>query len=249
MEGLHAALIHTDTAFFANRMQATTRWVTWGDGLLSGLRVVEVPGDSFMARLVVADERRGYERRSQPAAMPLYRVSASEKWTPNNACKYGGNVEPAGRIPRTPTGRFPMPLVTWGAPGSDDDADKVPGEVLAHAKEAFGRRSEGQVAVLVFDSVMDGGDPAENYWLRFEHPLVRIELQISAGPYGSRLQGRLEPSIAIQVQLELDAGSAPRCVAVRHARFLFERLNHGVVRLSLLGTRTPPILHTDWFWI
>jgi hypothetical protein len=134
-----------------------------------------------------------------------------------------------------------------GAPVPEDDADRVPDEVIAHAKEAFARRSTGQVASLVFDTLVDEGAPAEDHQLRFEHPLARVELHVSAGETDSRLHGSLERSEARRVELEFDMGNVSRVAEVSDMRFEFEPVPHGLIRLTLLDESGAPMLHTDWF--
>jgi hypothetical protein len=147
----------------------------------------------------------------------------------------------------TVPGRFAWRRVKMGAPVPDDDAQKVPEEVIANAKAAFGRRSEGQLAVLVFDSLLDADAPAADHLLRFAHPLVQVELQVSSGPNGSRLSGRLEPPATPHVQLEFDTAGAPSVREVSGGTFLFERVDHGVIRLNLLTEGSAPFVQTDWF--
>jgi hypothetical protein len=157
------------------------------------------------------------------------------------------DVKLRDRTRRLPTTRLAWRLVKMGGSAPADDTNEVPDDVIAAAKEAFGRRSESQVAILISDSLLDEDAPASDHRLRFEHPLVRIDLQVSAGPHKSRLRGRLEPPVAPRVQLEFDAGPVSRPAAVTDGTFLFERVHHGVTRLTLLGGDTLPTLHTDWF--
>jgi hypothetical protein len=130
--------------------------------------------------------------------------------------------------------------------GSNDISDKVPDEVADRAKAAFRRRSVGEVAALVHDSLVDDGDPATDHRLRFEHLLVAIDVRVTAGPDGIHLEGQLEPPVSIRIELELDAGDISLLEEVVEGAFSFSRVDHGVVRLRLRNPGGTPI-DTDWF--
>jgi hypothetical protein len=130
--------------------------------------------------------------------------------------------------------------------GSKDISDEVPDEVVDRAKAAFRRRSVGEVAALVHDSLVDGGDPATDYRLRFEHPLVEVDLRVTSGPEGIKLNGHIEPPVSIRVELELDAGDISLLEEVVEGAFTFGRVDHGVIRLRLRNPGGTPI-DTDWF--
>ena len=132
--------------------------------------------------------------------------------------------------------------------GSDDIRDQVPDDVVARAKASFGRRSPGDVAVLVFDSLVDEGAPATDHRLRFEHPLMVIEVHVSAQADGSALEGRVEPALAERVEVQLDEAELSFVDQVTNGAFSFERLGHGPIRLRLTGQGIPAV-HTDWFRI
>ncbi len=66
------------------------------------------------------------------------------------------------------------------AKDADEYPEQVPESVVAEAKAAFARKADGDVAILVHDSLIDGDDTAADHRLRFEHPQVLIDLQVSA---------------------------------------------------------------------
>ena len=122
----------------------------------------------------------------------------------------------------------------------------VPEEVVSRAKMAFAQRTNTRVAALTFDSLIDGGDPAQDHLLVFEDGRARIDLQVCAHAASSHLLGRIEPATATRVQLEQQSG-APRLASVADGRFCFKRVRHGVIRLSVLDETASPVLCTDWF--
>jgi hypothetical protein len=129
----------------------------------------------------------------------------------------------------------------------DEAPETVPADVLARAKGAFLQRTSGEVAELVFDSLLDGGDSASKHRLRFEHPRVRVELVVSAGASASSLRGIVDPPVAVSVQVQADATDVSVVTAVQDGAFSFESVGHGVIRLNLLGEPAARVLHTDWF--
>src|SRR5262245_32083782 len=52
----------------------------------------------------------------------------------------------------------------------DTAPEDVPEEVIAQAKAVFAGRTSGEIAALVWDSLVDDGAPAANHRLRFQHP-------------------------------------------------------------------------------
>src|ERR1700685_3270517 len=69
----------------------------------------------------------------------------------------------------------------------------VPDEVVAQAKGAFRQRTEGEVASLVFDSLVDEDAPAPAHRLRFEHPVIQLDVYVSTTAEGSRLSVETHP--------------------------------------------------------
>ena len=130
--------------------------------------------------------------------------------------------------------------------GQDDASERVPESLIARTKRAFGRPAvPGELAVLIFDSLLDQDDPAANHRLRFEHPRLAIEVHISASTSQSDLTGLVEPPSSLEVHLEQLDGDARRQDAA-DGRFAFPQIPHGPVRLHLTGAVIPRI-HSDWF--
>ncbi len=134
-----------------------------------------------------------------------------------------------------------------GTSAPDDDPERVPPEVIARAKEAFGQRAEGQLAALVFDSLVDEGAPAEDHVLRFEHPSVQIELRVSVRDSGSTLVGQVNVREARRVQLQFTPPDGSVLAEVTDDYFSFEEVGHGIMRLNLFAEGPEPIVRTDWF--
>jgi hypothetical protein len=133
--------------------------------------------------------------------------------------------------------------------GSEEGPEQVPDRVVAEAQAAFGRRIGGELAVLVRDTLIDRCDPAADHRLRFEHPALTLELQVSATAGGSSLRGTVHPTTSLRVQLEFAAGATGREVDATSGGFVLDRIPHGLVRLHLLGPGDTPPIHTDWFRI
>ncbi len=105
-----------------------------------------------------------------------------------------------------------------------DASPDPPEQEIAEAKAAFGRRTEGELAVLVLDTLIEGCDSASDHLLRFEHPDLTLHLHILATPAGSSLHGTVEPVTPLHVQgLEFQAKlRAPRCRDAANGTFAFE---------------------------
>ena len=101
--------------------------------------------------------------------------------------------------------------MAWRGPGSqmsdprDDAPGAVPEEVVNQAKAAFGRRRPGDIAVLVWDSLVDDDDAPEDHRLVFEHPDVQIEVRVRASAGSSDLEGRVKPAGVLHVELQSDS--------------------------------------------
>ena len=141
-------------------------------------------------------------------------------------------------------------LLTMVAGDRDDQArEAVPEEVVSDAKGLFGRRAEGDLAVLVHDSLIDQGDPAADHRLRFHHPGLVIDLRVSVARGGSSVVGTVRPPTALRVELEADTGRTRRGVDVSQGAFAFSEIPHGIVRLHVPASDDLPPIHTDWFRI
>jgi hypothetical protein len=133
-------------------------------------------------------------------------------------------------------------------------ADEVPESVLASAKDAFSSRVGGELAPLVFDSLVDADDDAAFHSLRFEHARVHIELSVSEIDRGTAIVGEVRPAgkdsaggvTVDQAVMHFQSADVARVSAVQSGRFSFPPIAHGLVRISLEGGSEPAI-HTDWF--
>jgi hypothetical protein len=130
----------------------------------------------------------------------------------------------------------------------DNLVDRVPDGVIADAQRAFGRPRR-ELAVLVFDSVIDLGAPAEDHRLRFEHPRLRVELQVHVGPTNTRLGGTVEPDSPFRAAVHLEGDELALITSVHEGAFRFEPAGHGLVRLSFDGVDGDTTVWTDWFRI
>jgi hypothetical protein len=128
----------------------------------------------------------------------------------------------------------------------DNVPEDVPDEVLAQAKAAFARRSRGEIAILVWDSLVDEGAPAEDHRLRFEHAEMEIDVRILAGGDFTALEGEVQPPAALQVELQREEGEWVGHTDIRNGVFAFDHIPPGVVRLSFQRSSSPEV-HTDWF--
>ena len=123
----------------------------------------------------------------------------------------------------------------------------MPESAVTRAKALFGRpAAQGELAVLVLDSLLEQGDPAVDHRLRFEHPRLAIEVHISASTSGSDLTGQVEPAGSLQVRLE-QLDSDVRVEDATGGAFAFPKISHGIARLHLTGATPVSAIHTDWF--
>jgi hypothetical protein len=160
------------------------------------------------------------------------------------------------------TGR--PPHETPESTADEDPPGSSPGPpdwVVAKAKAAFGRRAGGELAALVRDTLIEDRDPAAHHRLRFEHPTLTVDLEVSADETGSSLKGRISPITPerpstperpttperVEVEFDTDGRRAPADVNEGEGAFSFGQLPHGVVRLHLSGPALA--IHTDWFRI
>jgi hypothetical protein len=144
--------------------------------------------------------------------------------------------------------------MAWRGPGSqmsdprDDAPGAVPEEVVNQAKAAFGRRRPGDIAVLVWDSLVDDDDAPEDHRLVFEHPDVQIEVRVRASAGSSDLEGRVKPAGVLHVELQSDSEEVLYSAEAEAGAFKLKQAAPGVVRLALRGAATP-LIRTDWFRI
>ncbi len=135
------------------------------------------------------------------------------------------------------------------AKDADDYPDQVPEGVVAEAKAAFARKADGDLAHLVHDSLIDGDDAAADHRLRFEHPQMLIDLQVSAAADTSSVTGHINPPARRRAQIESDRAGASSTACIEEGVFTFRDVPHGIVRIILLATGDDPPIHTDWFRI
>jgi hypothetical protein len=100
---------------------------------------------------------------------------------------------------------------------------------------------------MVVDSLIDHGDAAIDHHLRFDHPLLEIDVHVSTIAAGSNLAGRVQPPVPGRVQLEDSQGDISRVAEVVEGSFAFHDLPHTVICLHLLSPGDTPPIHTDWF--
>jgi hypothetical protein len=132
---------------------------------------------------------------------------------------------------------------------SGDFLEDEPDSVVAEAKAAFGRRAQGDLAVLVYDSLVDDNDPAADHRLRFEHARLLIEVQVSAVGGGSSVTARVSPPTPVRVELEAARKEGTTSACIDHGVFAFHDVPHGTVRILLPPTGDDPPMHSDWFRI
>jgi hypothetical protein len=130
-----------------------------------------------------------------------------------------------------------------------DAPEDIPSEVVAQAKAAFGQRAREQVAVLVWDSLVDEGAPTWHHHLRFEHPRLWIEVSVSVEPSSASLHGVMHPVIPGRVELRSKEAAGPVVAEVTRSAFRIERFTRGLVRLHLVGRGGAPAVYTDWFHV
>jgi hypothetical protein len=118
---------------------------------------------------------------------------------------------------------------------------------VAQAKAAFANRNEGELAVLVSDSLVDEGAPAKDHVLGFDHPLTRIRLKVKAGLQGSDLSGSTDPPTRKRVQLEVGTSDIYLAGVVEEGEFSFHDVPHGLIRLHISTLGEGRVIRTDWF--
>jgi len=126
--------------------------------------------------------------------------------------------------------------------------DDVPDEVVERAKAAFAGRRGGELATLVFDSVLEDAAPSPDRRLRFGHPLVTIMLDISPVDGWCRLEGRVAVAGGwTRVELHQELGGIGLVSEIDAGVFVFERLPRTLMCLELLGPDDLTPVRTDWF--
>jgi hypothetical protein len=133
-------------------------------------------------------------------------------------------------------------------PDSEENApNSVPDYVKDQARATFDRRAPGDLARLVFDSLLDGGASPADHRLRFEHPALEIDVDVSVAAGSTTLTGTITPSRPHRVELQLERSEVSPVNEAEEGTFHFERLPHGLVRLWITGSPQTPTIRTDWF--
>jgi hypothetical protein len=130
-----------------------------------------------------------------------------------------------------------------------DSLDHVPEHVVTQAKTAFQDRRNGELAVLVFDSLLDEHDPPEDHRLRFEHRSLRIDLRVSVKGDGASIFGNLLPRMDSRVELQFEGGDLAFMSDSCGGSFSFSPIGHGLTRLAVRCTDSNVLVRTDWFRI
>jgi hypothetical protein len=130
-----------------------------------------------------------------------------------------------------------------------DSPDHVPEHVITRAKAAFRQHRDGEVAVLVFDSLLDAHDPPEDHRLRFEHRSLRIDLRVSVKGNEASIFGELLPSTDSRVELLFEGDDLAFTSESCGGSFSFSPIGHGLTRLSVRCRDNNVVVRTDWFRI
>jgi hypothetical protein len=128
------------------------------------------------------------------------------------------------------------------------DSDLPPADLVARAKAAFSNQRDGALVALVADSLVDDNEPATDHLLCFEHRELRIEARLSVGADGTSLAGRVTPSMSGRVDLQFASGNH-LVEQMLEGEFAFAGVDHGVIRLHLLGGHQSSHFRTDWFHV
>ena len=130
-----------------------------------------------------------------------------------------------------------------------DRVDRVPEDVLTNAKAAFRHRRKGELAVLVFDSLLDEHDPPEDHLLRFEHRNLWIDLRVLVKGDEASIFGELVPRTDARVELLLEGDDVGFVSDSCAGSFSFSPIRHGLTRLSIRRPDSDVVVLTDWFRI
>ena len=125
-------------------------------------------------------------------------------------------------------------------------SDPVPDSVVRAALDALANASGTELAVLVFDSLVDEDDAASDHVLRFDHPEVAVELRVASTYENVRVQGAVARSTSTRAELHTFGIDIDHIVDASDGSFLFPSIPHGLVRL-VITRREGPDVATDWF--
>jgi len=129
-------------------------------------------------------------------------------------------------------------------PGGGPAPDQVPDSVVARAKAAFGRRAEGQLAALVFDSLIDAPTAGGDRVLRFEHANGWVEIVVSPVDGHTHLRVRSEPD-ATRVELEFEDDDVRLAEVPSEGELRFENVPRALMRVRVAAVSGP--VYSDWF--
>jgi hypothetical protein len=132
---------------------------------------------------------------------------------------------------------------------SDTDPESVPAGVVWEAKAAFRQRLEGDLAVLVWDALLDEGAPNSHHHLRFEHPRMWIEVSVTSRASWSSLHGVMHPAAPVRVELQYGGLTEQVVAEVTRSAFRVEHVTHGLMRLHFTGLDPIAPINTDWFYV
>lgn len=138
-------------------------------------------------------------------------------------------------------GRDPKAPVRPGSLG-----DRVPDSVVRAAMDAITHASGTELATLVYDSLVDGSDPATDHVLRFEHPELTVELRVRSTDEEVSLEGAASPPTSVRAELHTAGIDLAQIVDASNGKFEFPSLPHGLVRLVVARTGGADVT-TDWF--
>jgi hypothetical protein len=124
----------------------------------------------------------------------------------------------------------------------------VPPEAIAAAREAFSGHAPRHLAELVFDSLVAGVDPPTDHRLRFEHPLLMVELRIRRTATEMILTGAVVPTGFDLVVLTSTDSDLRFVGQVVNSSFEFSPVGRGIWRLAI-ERRGQEAIWTDWFTV
>lgn len=144
-----------------------------------------------------------------------------------------------------PTDKRPEPILNPLQMPSGGD-EPLPDHVTIEAKAAFSRKAVGELAALVFDSLVDGEDTPESHQLRFESEHFHVHVDVSVRPADVVLAGRTVPPVPGRFELIIDGTDLRFISDSSDGKFSFGPIGHGLVRLSFIPEPGPKT-QTDWF--
>lgn len=120
----------------------------------------------------------------------------------------------------------------------------------ALARAAFGsRRSGGDLAQLVHDSLIDADAVASDHYLKFETTDLAVHVHVATGGDHTQLCGRVEPADARTAVLQCASDSLPmESTTSPLGTFCFPEVGHGLVRVRIDAPEQPAVW-SDWFRI